>query len=119
MRVRINVQSDVSDQSVFVCIVNLDLSGVSVDYKKPLEIGSVNHRMRGFHTSDCVDEFVRLGIEHFHKPIRLGSEEESVSVQIDCKMVEISLLQSGEWNAPNELKRSGVLCLKEKGEGEE
>ena len=31
-------------------------------------------------------------------------------------MVEISLLQFGEWNALNELKWSGVLCIQ--GEGE-
>ena len=40
-----------------------------------------------------------------------------MSVEIDGKMIEISLFQSGEWNALNELKWSGVLCLKEKGEG--
>jgi hypothetical protein len=91
LRVGIDVQTYMSDQPIRVRVKDLDLGSVSVDYKKPLEIASVNHRMRGFHTSDRVDQFVRLRIEHLYKPIRFGSKEESTSVKINCKMVEISL----------------------------
>src|SRR2546425_4119347 len=91
-----------SDQPICVGLVNLDFRRISVDDKKPIKIGAVDHRMRRLHTPDRVDHFVRLDIEHLHKPIRLASKEESVSVQVNGKMVEISLLQSGKWNGLNE-----------------
>src|SRR5258708_21610527 len=118
LRVGIDVQTHMSDQPICVRVKDLDFGSVSVDYEKPLEIGAVNHRMRGLNTSNCVNELVRLGVEHLHKPIRLSSKEKSVSVQINGKVVEISLLQTAKWNALNELQRSGLLCFKEKGHGE-
>jgi len=68
--------------------------------------------MRGFKTSNSVDEFVRLSVKHFYESIRLGSKEKSVPFQINGKMIEVPLLQSRKRNALKELERSRMLGLK-------
>jgi len=40
-------------------------------------------------------ELVRSRIEDFHKPICFGGKEKSVAVEVNRKMIEITLLQSG------------------------
>ena len=69
--------------------------------------------MRGFKTSNRVDEFVRLSVKHLYESIRLGGKEKSVPVQINSKMIEAPFLQSRKWNALKELERSRMLGLKE------
>src|SRR5258708_975864 len=113
LRVGIDVQTHMSDQPICVRVKDLDFGSVSVDYEKPLEIGAVNHRMRGLNTSNCVNELVHLGVEHLHQPIRLSSKEKSVAVQVNGKVVEIPIIQSGKWDGPNEFEGSRVLSLKE------
>jgi len=75
--------------------------------------------MRGFKTSNRVDEFVRLSVKHFYESIRLGCKEKSVPVQINGKMIEVPFLQSRKWNALKELEWNRGLCVKENGNGEE
>jgi len=69
--------------------------------------------MRGFKTSNRVDEFVRLSVKHFYESIRLGSKEKSVPVPINGKMIKVPFLQSRKRNALKELERSRMLGLKE------
>ena len=92
-------------------VVDLDFGSVSVHHKKPLEIAAVDHGMRGFHASDGVDDLVRLRVEDLNDAICLARQEESVTIAIEYKMVEITFLQSGQWDGLNELAGSRLLCL--------